>query len=217
MTAPASSSLPQVLGIFGGTFDPIHNGHLALARALRDTFALPLVSLIPTGLPPHRPPAVVNPQQRLAWVKQALVHETGLQADDREVQRDGFCYTVDTLEELQSELPGTLLVWLIGGDSFHHLLQWQRWQDLLELGHMVIAARPGYDWSTLPQELTRVLSAREVAARPGALYQGKISILPTPLMPFSSTGLREKLARGEDVSGLTPVANAVRQSGLYET
>lgn len=217
MSAAALTSPLQVLGIFGGTFDPIHNGHLALARALRDTFGLPLVRLIPTGLPPHREAPTVSPAQRLAWVEQALAHETGLQADDREVRRDGFCYTVDTLEELQRELPTTLLVWLIGGDSFHHLLQWQRWQDLLDLGHMMIAARPGYDWSKLPEELTRVLAAREVAARPDALQKGKISILPTPLMPFSSTGLREKLAHGEDVSGLTPVAEAVRQSGLYET
>ncbi|GAB7127190.1 nicotinate-nucleotide adenylyltransferase [Silvimonas sp. JCM 19000] len=208
---------PKALGIFGGTFDPIHEGHLMLARALRDTFALPSVSLIPTGLPQHRNAPVASPQQRLVWVQHAVAGEAGLQADDREVRRQGFCYTVDTLEELQAEQPDTLLVWLIGGDSFHHLQQWHRWTDLLELGHMVVAARPGYDWSKLPKELMQVLDTRKVAAHPDALHKGGISLLPTPLMPFSSTELRDKLAHGADVSGLTPVAAEVQQSGLYET
>ncbi|MDR3429555.1 nicotinate-nucleotide adenylyltransferase [Silvimonas sp.] len=218
MSTPDIAMPPKAtLGIFGGTFDPIHNGHLILARALRDTFVLPEVRLIPTGLPPHRPVPPVSPQQRFDWVKQALAGESGLTADDREVRRDGYCYTVDTLAELQQALPDTLLVWLIGADSFHHLTTWQRWTDLLEAGHMVIAARPGYDWTKLSEELTRVLQSREVPAQTDALGKGRISILPTPLMPFSATDLREKLARGEDINGLTPVAEAIRQSGLYLT
>ncbi|GGP23769.1 nicotinate-nucleotide adenylyltransferase [Silvimonas iriomotensis] len=207
----------QTLGVFGGTFDPVHNGHLILARALRDTFALPEVRLIPTGLPPHRPAPPVSPQQRFEWVQAAIAGEPGLTADDREVRRDGYCYTVDTLAELQQEHPDALLVWLVGGDSFHHLATWQRWRDLLECGHMVIAARPGYDWTTLSEELARELKHRAVPAQPDALGQGRISILPTPLMPFSSTELRDKLAHGEDVSGLTPVAQAIGRSGLYLT
>ncbi len=218
MTSAELTAPPQTAtGIFGGTFDPIHNGHLILARALHDTFALPEVRLIPTGLPPHRTAPPVSPQQRFDWVQAAIAHEPGLTADDREVRRAGYCYTVDTLAELQGELPDTLLVWLVGGDSFHHLESWHRWQDLLDAGHLVIAARPGYDWTTLSEELARELQHRAVPAQPAALGKGRISILPTPLMPFSSTELRDKLAHGEDVSGLTPVAEAIRQSGLYLT
>ncbi|WP_035061593.1 nicotinate-nucleotide adenylyltransferase [Andreprevotia chitinilytica] len=207
--------MTSAIGIYGGTFDPIHYGHIALASMLRDTFALPEVRLIPTGHPPHRPDPPVTPQQRFAWVQQALADETGLIADDREIHRAGYCYTVDTLEALQQAQPDTLLVWLIGGDSFANLPSWHRWRTLLELGHLVVAPRPEHDLAALPVEIAQEFAKRRVSAARQSLARGKISLLPSPLMAVSSTGLREKLARGEDVSALTPVAEAVMHSGLY--
>jgi len=205
----------EKIGIFGGTFDPVHHGHLLLARALRDTFALDEVRLIPTGLPPHRDVPPVTPQQRIELVRLALAGETGLLADDREVRRDGYCYTIDTLSEIQSEHPQALLVWLIGGDSFLNLVRWRRWQALLEAGHLVVAARPGFDFSALVPDLEKEFTARAVPASPEALGKGRISVLPTPLMPVSSTQIRQKLARGEDVADLTPVAAELRRLGFY--
>ncbi|SMC29796.1 nicotinate-nucleotide adenylyltransferase [Andreprevotia lacus DSM 23236] len=205
----------NALGIYGGSFDPIHHGHLTLARTLRDCFALPQVRLIPTGLPPHRAVSRVSPAQRLAWVQQAVAGDPGLAADDREVRRNGYCYTVETLQEIQREQPDALLVWLIGGDSLMQLDRWRDWHTLLELGHLVVAARPGYDLAALPVEIAEEFAKRHVSATPQALARGKISLLPSPLLTVSSTELREKLVRGEDVSALTPVADAVTQSGLY--
>lgn len=205
----------QTLGLFGGTFDPIHFGHLTLARSLRDTFALPEVRLIPTGVAPHRDAQSVTAQQRLDWVKLALADEMCLLADDREVRRAGICYTIDTLTEIQQERPEALLVWLIGGDSFQKLNQWRRWRELLEAGHLVVAARPGFDLAALPQEIATEYAVRAVSASPEWLGKGRISVLPTPLLPFSATEIRAKLARGEDVSALTPVAAELGRTAYY--
>ncbi len=209
------NSLSQRLGIFGGTFDPIHFGHLALARSLRDTFSLPQVRLIPTGLPPHRDAPPVSPQQRFELVQLALTNEPGLVADDREVRRAGYCYTIDTLADIQQEHPQTLLVWLIGGDSFLNLQTWRRWRELLEAGHMVVAARPGFDFGALPADLAEEFTARTVLPSPMKAEKGRISVLPTPLLPFSSTEIRAKLAGGEEVAALTPVAEYLKHTGFY--
>ena len=209
----------KTIGIFGGTFDPIHYGHIALARCMRDQLQLDEVRLIPTGLPPHRPMPPVSPAQRLAWVEAALVGEKGLVADDREVRRDGYCYTFDTLREIQAENPQALLVWLIGADSWHNLPTWYAWRELLDLGHLLIAARPEYaieaENSRLSPDLAEEFAQRHVIANTNTLSQGKISLLSSPLLPVSSTQVRDLLSRGEDVSALTPVSGLLGQSGLY--
>ncbi|WP_035854217.1 nicotinate-nucleotide adenylyltransferase [Deefgea rivuli] len=209
----------QKIGIFGGTFDPIHYGHLALARCMRDSLALDEVRLIPTGLPPHRAVSAVSPAQRLAWVRAAIVGEAGLLADDREVRRNGYCYTFDTLSEIQAENPQALLVWLIGADSWGNLPTWHRWRELLDLGHLLIAARPNFEIdaenSRLSPDLAEEFANRHVIANTDTLSQGKISLLSSPLLPVSSTQVRDLLSRGEDVSALTPVSGLLGQSGFY--
>ncbi|WP_432723366.1 nicotinate-nucleotide adenylyltransferase [Jeongeupia wiesaeckerbachi] len=205
------------IGIYGGSFDPIHNGHLAFARCLRDTFGLTEVRLIPTGLPPHRAALRVSPQQRLDWVRLAIAGEPGLRVDDREIRRDGYSYTTDTLTELQTEFPDALLVWLIGADSLAGLPGWRRWRTLLDLGHLIVVPRPGIDLDHLSGEIGREYAKRLVTAAPETLARGKISRLPSPLTTISSTELREKLARGDDVSALTPIADELTASGLYRT
>lgn len=205
----------QKIGIFGGTFDPIHYGHIELARCMRDQLQLDEVRLIPTGLPPHRAMPPVSPQQRFDWVKAAIDGEAGLIADDREVKRAGYCYTVDTLIELQQDTPNALLVWLIGADSWLNLNRWHRWRELFDLGHLLIAARPDYAFEGLSPDLSEEFANRSVIANTDTLSRGKISLLSSPLMPVSSTLVREMLARGEDVSALTPVHEQIVASGLY--
>ncbi|HSC80211.1 MAG TPA: nicotinate-nucleotide adenylyltransferase [Chitinolyticbacter sp.] len=203
------------LGVYGGTFNPIHHGHLALARCLRDTFALPEVRLIPTGEPPHRATPQVSAAQRYSWVRDALIGEVGLVADDIELRRAGYSYTIDTLTELRQARPEALLVWLIGADSLAQLHTWRDWQQLLELGHLVVAARPEHDFADLSPQIAAEFAGRRVEAKPSELTKGKLSVLPSPLLPFSSTDLRARLARGEDISALSPVAQAIMDSGRY--
>ena len=209
----------QTIGIFGGSFDPIHYGHLALARCMRDSLQLDEVRLIPTGLPPHRAISKVSPAQRLAWVRAAIMGEAGLVADDREVRREGYCYTFDTLREIQAENPQALLVWLIGADSWHNLPTWHRWRELLDLGHLLIAARPDYtiadEISRLSPDLAEEFARRHVIANTDTLSRGKISVLSSPLLPVSSTQVRDLVSRGEDVSALTPVSDLLVASGFY--
>ncbi|WP_373974254.1 nicotinate-nucleotide adenylyltransferase [Chitinibacter sp. SCUT-21] len=205
----------QKIGVFGGTFDPIHYGHIELARCMRDTLQLDCVRLIPTGLPPHRAPSRISPQQRFDWVKAAIANEKGLVADNREVVRDGYCYTIDTLIELQQDTLAALLVWLIGADSWLSLNRWHRWRELLDIGHLLIAARPDYALEGLSADLSAEFRNRSVIANTETLSRGKISLLSSPLMPVSSTKVREMLARGEDVSALTPVFDQIKASGLY--
>lgn len=214
------------IGIFGGTFDPIHYGHLALARCMRDSLQLNEVRLIPTGTPPHRAISKVSPAQRLAWVRAAIGSEVGLVADDREVRRDGYCYTFDTLCEIQAENPQALLVWLIGADSWRNLQTWHRWCELLDLGHLLIAARLGHaldtknhridaEVSRLSPDLAEEFARRHVIANTDTLSRGKISVLSSPLLPVSSTQVRDLVSRGEDVSALTPVSDLLVASGFY--
>jgi nicotinate-nucleotide adenylyltransferase len=195
----------QKIGVFGGSFDPIHYGHLSIARAMRDQLALPQVRLIPTGLAPHRAASPVSAQQRLDWVKAAIADEAGLIADDIEVKKQGYCYTYDTLSELQGNTPDALLVWLVGADSWLNLNRWHRWRELLDIGHLLIAARPDYAFERLSPDLAEEFAARCVIANTDTLSRGKISQLSSPLLPVSSTAVREMLARGEDVSALTPI------------
>lgn len=214
------------IGLFGGTFDPIHYGHLALARCMRDSLQLDEVRLIPTGTPPHRAASKISPQQRVDWVRAAIAGEAGLLVDDREVRRDGYCYTFDTLREIQAENPQALLVWLIGADSWGNLPTWHRWRELLDLGHLLIAARPGFALDTenqaieaensrLSPDLAEEFARRYVIANTNTLSQGKISLLSSPQLAISSTQVRDLLSRGEDVSALTPVSGLLGQSGLY--
>ncbi|XZG70600.1 nicotinate (nicotinamide) nucleotide adenylyltransferase [Chitinibacteraceae bacterium HSL-7] len=200
------------LGVFGGSFDPIHFGHIALARCLRDTLQLPEVRLIPTGEPPHRAALSAPATVRLAWVQEALAGESGLVADGREVRRDGYSYTSDTLAELSREIPGRLLVWLIGGDSLAGLPRWRHWQALLNVGHLVVAARQHSDY---PAEIRAELARRQVPCTPSALAQGRISFLPSPLLPYSATAIRARIAAGLSVTGMTPVADAIAGTAYY--
>jgi nicotinate-nucleotide adenylyltransferase len=197
----------KAIGIFGGAFAPFHNGHLRLAIEARERLLLTEVHLIPTAQPVHRPDSHVTPLRRLEWIKAAVRRERGLIADDREIMRDGPSFTVDTLAELREEHPQVALLLLMGADAFAHLHTWSRWEQLLELGHLVVFSRPG---STLePSRETRKLLARRRAhdvselhaAVAGHWYQFEL-----PLLDISSTRIRRRLKCGHSVRGLVPDA-----------
>jgi nicotinate-nucleotide adenylyltransferase len=128
----------RAIGIFGGTFDPIHYGHLRTALELKGLLALDKVHIVPCANPPHRTAPMSDGSLRLRMVAAAVAGEPGFVADDRELERAGVSYTIDTLASFRAELPGRSLCLLLGMDAFLGLPQWHRWGELIELAHIVV-------------------------------------------------------------------------------
>jgi len=209
---------------YGGTFDPIHLGHLAIARAAHDELRVP-VRLVPSADPPHRAPPGANAEQRAHMLALALQDEPGLCLDLRELTRaelsDRPSYTYDTLLELRRALgPERPIAWLLGADSFVALPSWHRWQDLLTLAHLVVAERPG---ASLEADLPAALAERlrgAWAQQAGQLSQapaGRVWRLRQPLRSESASEVRARIADGGDWRALLPaaVAGYVAAHGLY--
>jgi nicotinate-nucleotide adenylyltransferase len=197
------------VGLVGGTFDPPHVGHLALARAARDALALDEVRLVPTGHSWQKGDAGASPAQRLEMTRlllAGLAPSERLALDDREVRRPGPTYTVDTLAELRAELgPQVALVWVIGSDQLRNLSSWHRWRELFAHAHVAATRRERVPLDDLPAELEAELAARGRDALPDA-PAGAIVLFGMPPVPVSATALRAQLARGERPRDLTSPA-----------
>ncbi|MGH8529443.1 MAG: nicotinate-nucleotide adenylyltransferase [Nevskiales bacterium] len=198
-------SLKPPIGILGGTFDPVHNGHLRLAVQLRDLLGLAQVRLIPSARPPHRGAPAAAPGQRAKWIRVALAGEPNLILDNRELIRSGTSYTVDTLTDLQKELPDTPLCLAMGDDAFAALDQWHQWERLLELAHLVVVPRPGVS-SKLPPRIAKLLADREIKnpAQLGRARSGHIYHTEFPLLEISGTEIRDLLRAGKSPRYLLP-------------
>jgi nicotinate-nucleotide adenylyltransferase len=206
------------MGIFGGTFDPIHYGHLRTAFELAEAVRLAEVRFLPTGNPPHRDPAQASAEERLAMVRAAVAEHPGFTVDDRETRRSGLSYSVDTLGELRGEFPGRSISLLLGMDAFLGLPNWHRWREILELAHVVVAHRPG--WKAPTQgPLGEVMvdrgtgSVRDLHDAPA----GHIYVHAVTQLEISSTDLRALIARGRDPRYLVPdsVCKLLRETGWY--
>lgn len=194
------------IGILGGTFDPIHVGHLALARTARAALALDEVRFVPTGASWQKDTVAADAAQRLQMVRLALAGEPGCAADDRETRRAGPSYTVDTLAELRAELgPEPALVLLLGSDQLRNLHTWHRWRELLVFSHIACTQRERVGLAQLPAEIEALLQAHGREALPDA-PAGALVLFSMPPVPVSSTALRAQLARGERPDGLVPPA-----------
>ncbi|KGQ20718.1 Nicotinate-nucleotide adenylyltransferase [Lysobacter dokdonensis DS-58] len=215
---------PLVL-CFGGTFDPVHTGHLAIARAVRDALHAD-VHLLPSADPPHKGPTHASAEQRARMLDLAVEGEHGLIVDRRELRRAGPSYTVDTLRELRAEYgPHAPLVWMVGGDSVFGLDSWHRWRELFELGHLLAIDRPGspIDPDALKARAPEVHAELEPRwCRPAQLHAlpaGGFAEFPLgEERPESSTALRRRIA--DQAPGWrdwlpAPVADLIAASGLY--
>lgn len=210
---------------YGGTFDPVHLGHLAIARAARDQLQV-AVRLLPAADPPHRSIPGATAAQRTEMLALAIGDEPGLLLDRRELERaqrqpDIPSYTVDTLRELRIELgPRQPIAWLVGSDSLLGLRSWHDWESLFELAHFIVADRPGSSLEqTLPAPLQQALEGRW-AARDNALFSapaGRVLRLHAPMRSESATAVRERIATGGDWRALlpVPVADYIARHGLY--
>jgi nicotinate-nucleotide adenylyltransferase len=206
------------LGIFGGTFDPIHFGHLRTAFELLDALRFDEVRFVPAGNPPHRDPPLADAMLRLSLVRAAVADQPGFAVDDREVRRTGPSYAVLTLRELRAEFPRRPLCLVLGMDAFLGLPQWHEWRDLLLLAHVVVAHRPG--WRAPAEGPLGELLATRRTDRVDDLHEapaGRIYIHPVTQLEISSTDLRNLLAAGQDPRYLVPeaVRHAIRATGCY--
>lgn len=217
---PPEPSRLQVL--FGGTFDPVHNGHVGVARQARDTLRAE-IRLMPAADPPHKSGTHASADQRADMLRLALAGERALHVDLRELHREGPSYTVDTLRALRDEVgPDAPWAILIGADSFRTLDSWDRWRELFELAHVVVARRPGSALDTaLPLALAEVVRDR-VVDDPRRLHQsgsGAICFLDQPLFAESATEVRQRIRAGEPWQHLVApaVAAYILENGLYES
>lgn len=200
------------IGLFGGSFDPVHYGHLRIAEEFVAAFALDELRFIPTARPPHRHDSLSAEVHRSAMLRIAIADHPHFVVDERELQRGTTCYTIDTLTEIRAQLdPGDSLAWLIGADSFLALTAWRRWPELLEVACMAVACRPGFDlnnWqSHAPAALVaQVLPKIQTLTVPHRPLQGTIALLPTTPLAISATAIRALLAAGQSARYLTPDA-----------
>lgn len=207
------------MGVFGGTFDPIHYGHLRTAFEVLQALRFDQVRLLPCGTPPHREPPVAPPELRVSMVRAATEGLSGFVVDERELSRSGPSYSVDTLAALRQEYPDWSIALIIGMDAFLDLPKWHQWRELLRLAHIVVAHRPGWRAPDMGP-LGELLAARGTH-RVDDLHDekaGQIYILDVTQLEISSTEVRELVAGGRDPRFLMPdtVRDIVRSSRCYE-
>jgi nicotinate-nucleotide adenylyltransferase len=212
------------VGILGGTFDPIHLGHLRLAEELAQTLRLAAVRFVPSGTPPHRAQPRTATAHRVAMVRLAVAGNPLFTVDEREVRRNGPAYTFDTLTEVREELgTATPVVLLVGADAFLDFAAWHRWHDLFGLAHVAVAHRPGFPverWrDAMPQPLAREYAAR-LMQQPLAVHlapAGGIAVIPFTALDISATAIRALVAGGGSPRYLLPdpVLDYIQREGLY--
>lgn len=208
-----------MIGIYGGTFDPIHYGHLRTALEVKEAVGLDEVRFIPSQIPPHRGRPGATPEQRLALLEAALHNaEPGFRIDTRELERPGPSYMVDTLASIRADIGTEPLCLIVGRDAFLGLHRWHRWRELFELAHLLVMRRPGPS-PEIPEELRAPLRQRTAEA-PDALRAspaGLIHFVPVTQLDISATRIRGAIANGLSPRYLTPdpVLRLIRRLNLY--
>lgn len=205
--------------IYGGTFDPVHHGHLRLALELSERFGKVPVALVPCHIPPHRGQTGATASQRLRLLELAIANEPCLRVDERELRREGASYTADTLRQLRSELgPDAPLVMAVGTDAFASFDRWNEWQQIPGLAHIVVVQRPGMslDPHGEPARLLAERRAENIEALKSSAC-GRILALDPPWLDISATGIRDCIGQGRSARYLVPeaVLAEIQQMGLY--
>jgi len=201
-----------MIGIFGGSFDPIHYGHLRTALDVQQMLGLERIRLIPLRNPPHRDALHASSEARLEMVKAAIADEPRFQVDDRELRRSGKSYTLDTLISLREELGGQPLCLVIGTDAFRGFPSWHQPREILKQAHLVVMQRHGETPLSIYPE--RTISTREELHSSEA---GRILFLPVTQLEISATRIRTMLRTGRSPRYLLPdqVLSIIEQQKLY--
>jgi nicotinate-nucleotide adenylyltransferase len=197
---------PLRIGVLGGTFDPVHNGHLHIARELRHAAGLDAIVWVPAGRPPHKTGQIVSgDRDRLAMLELAVAGSPTDEISTIDLDRGGPSYTADMLELLGQQLTPAALVFLMGEDSLRDLPTWHDPARILRLAELAVAGRPGIE-----ADLEAL-----AAAIPG--FDGRVEIVPTVEVPYSSSDIRERVRKGASITGLVPpaVERYIVDHGLY--
>ncbi|MHB1651025.1 MAG: nicotinate-nucleotide adenylyltransferase [Desulfitobacteriaceae bacterium] len=198
------------LGIMGGTFDPIHNGHLVAAETARIEFGLSQVLFIPTGNPPHKlDNKVTAAKLRYKMVEEAIQDNSSFAISRVELDREGPSYTIDTLRQLHRSFPDNELYFITGTDALREIFFWREAGEILRLTHFIAASRPGFE--------ARDFLEQAIEEHPEAV--GRIHLLEVPALAISSTDIRARVSRGQSIRYLLPevVRQFIVQRGLYQS
>lgn len=209
---------PGPIGLFGGTFDPIHYGHLRTAFELLEAIGFAELRFLPAGNPPHRDQTHADAATRLALVHAAIEGEPRFMLDDRELRREGPSYSVDTLLDIRAEHAHRSLCLIVGMDAFLSLPQWHQWREILQLAHLVVAHRPGWR-APATGTLGELLSERGTH-RADDLHEaraGRVYVRAVTQLEISSSAIRELVQAGRDPRYLVPdpVCRLLAGSGCY--
>ncbi|MFC4259401.1 nicotinate-nucleotide adenylyltransferase [Marinobacter lacisalsi] len=205
--------------VYGGTFDPVHNGHLRVAIELMERLEVDCIHLMPCHIPPHRGAPGGSSGDRLDLLNLSVADEPGLRVDGRELMRGGSSYTADTLRQLRQELgPDKPVAIVLGTDAFSSFDRWEEWEQIPELAHIILVRRPQSELApgSVPERLLaehRVESVRDLKATPaGGIYE-----IAPPMLDISATGVRERLEQGRSIRFLVPdaVVTEIKKRGLY--
>jgi len=209
--------MSEAIGILGGTFDPIHFGHLRPALDVAEQLGLDHIRLIPSARPPHREQPSATPEQRLLMLHLAVKNSQQFVVDDRELHREGASYTVDTLLSLRQDFPDSPLYLLIGTDAFFGIQTWHNWQRLIELAHIVVMQRPN-EKTIMPDELNNWYQQHLATDTDIELIAGKIWPIKVSQLEISATEIRSKITQGLTPQFLMPdaVIQLIEQLGLYK-
>ncbi len=206
-------AMAKELALFGGTFDPVHFGHLITARAVAEQCGFERIHLLPAARPPHKEPARVAAEHRLAMLELAVRDDRLFEICRIELDRAGPNYTLETLTELRRQHgQETELYWIIGADMLTELHTWHRAQEVVDMAQIVVAARP-----PLPARVAELLGESKRRFRPNQVQRIEEFFISTPLVDISSTGIRKRLAEGRSIRYLVPeeVRTYIETKGLY--
>jgi nicotinate-nucleotide adenylyltransferase len=206
------------LGLLGGTFDPVHHGHLRAAVEVKSYLGADELRLVPSHTPPHRDPTGGSSEDRLAMLRIAIGDNAGLEIDDREVRRGGRSYTVDTLRSIRDSGEANSIILVLGMDSFLTLPEWFKWREVRSLAHIAVLTRPGAE-EPLPPALAEWTRGRWVDDTDllGDVTHGNFLRFTPTQMAVSATAIRQHVRRGESIEYLTPpgVIRYIESKGLY--
>ena len=210
--------MTEKIGILGGTFDPIHFGHLRPALDVAEQLDLDCLRLIPCAVPPHKAQPYATAQQRVAMLQLAIKNDERFVVDDRELHREGPSYTVDTLVSLRQEFPENPLYLLLGTDALVSIQTWHNWQQLLDLAHIVVMQRPG-ETLAMSDELTHWYKQHLVSDESQNNVAGSVWPVDVTQLAISATKIRENMAKGLKPKFLMPepVINLIEMLGLYRS